>query len=184
MDAEEVIELSIKDIKQIKSPVFADERGFFKEILKISQIGGVNKDFVVKQVSHARSSKNVLRGIHIAPWNKLIYVAQGTAQVVIVDLRQDSPTFGKYESIVLGESNRSCIFVPAYFGNSYLALSNVDYVYMVDQEWEPNKEKSVIWNDPTLAIKWQLTGEPILSEKDKNNPLLTSVFNLPLDKCK
>jgi len=172
-----VTKSALEGVLQITFPIFSDDRGFFKEIIRIGEVEkALDGKFIVKQVNHARSTKNTLRGIHVAPWNKLIYVTRGTVQEVIVDLRKGSSTFGKYESIILGDSNRSCIFVPAYCGNSYLVLSDyVDYVYLTDQEWAPNREKAITWNDPTLAINWELKEEPILSEKDKNNP--------PLDKC-
>ena len=135
------------------------------------------KQFLPKQINHARSIKNTLRGIHVAEWNKIIYVTKGEVQVVTVDCRQESPTFGKYDSIILGDTNRSCIFIPAGFGNSYLVLSNeANYVYVTDQEWSPNKEKDIIWNDKALNIKWMLKDKPFLSERDKNGSTLFSVF--------
>jgi dTDP-4-dehydrorhamnose 3,5-epimerase len=175
--AAEITKFPIKDILQIKFSTFSDERGFFQEVFRLSEIEkGSGVKFNVAQVSHARSAKNTLRGIHSAPWNKIIYVVSGKVQAVIVDLRKDSPTYGQHQSFVLDDQNRSAIFVPAGCGNSYLVLSDsADYVYVVDQEWVPNKEIGVKWDDPTLAIKWQLIGEPVVSEKDKNNPLL--------DKC-
>jgi len=182
-----ITKFSVEDLLQIDFPTFKDDRGFFKEILRISEIEkAIKKNFIVKQINHARSAANTLRGIHAAPWNKIIYVPKGIVKMVMVDLRDSSLTFGKYESIVIGDLSRSCVFVPAYFGNSYLVLSeSADYIYLTDQEWSPNKERGVAWNDPTLAIKWELKREPILSEKDKNNPLLTAVFpdKFPLDKC-
>ena len=137
----------------------------------------IGKSFVVKQVNHSRSSKNTLRGIHAAPWDKLIYVTKGKVQSVIVDFRKNSPTFGKYISIVLGEENKSCVFIPAFCGNSYLVLSeDADYVYLTNEEWSANREIGILWNDPNLKIDWMLEGEPILSEKDKNNPTLEQAF--------
>ena len=128
-------------------------------------------------MNHARSSKNTLRGIHIAPWNKLIYVTSGNVKAVIVDLRENSATFGKYESFVIGDDNRSSIFIPKGFGNSYLVLSeDADYTYLTDEEWSPNREVGVIWNDPTLNIDWGLAEQPILSPKDQQNPSLKEVF--------
>jgi dTDP-4-dehydrorhamnose 3,5-epimerase len=177
-----VNKFSIKGLLKIDFPISSDDRGFFKEVIRTGEIRKVlGKEFIVRQMNHARSTRNTLRGIHVAPWNKIIYVTRGAAQVVIVDCRSDSATFGKYESFILGDENRSCIFVPMYCGNSYLVLSeNLDYIYLTDQEWSPNKEKNIAWNDPTLAISWKLEKiEPILSEKDKDSPPFAS-----LDKCK
>jgi len=168
----------IKGLLQISPPIFEDERGFFKEIVRFNEIEKVlGKQFLAKQVNHARSIKNTLRGIHIAPWNKIIYVMRGKIQVVVVDCREDSPTFGKYESVILGDENRSCVFIPAGCGNSYLALSDeANYVYMTDQEWIPNKEKDIVWNDRDLKIDWQLEKEPFLSERDRKARSFSSVF--------
>jgi dTDP-4-dehydrorhamnose 3,5-epimerase len=157
---------------------FSDDRGFFREVIRLSQLEEkIGQQFIAKQVNHSRSSKNTLRGIHVAPWNKIIYVPYGKVQSVIVDCRKDSPTFGKYKSVVLGEDNRSCVFVPKGCGNSYLVLSDVaDYMYLTDQEWAPNLEKGVAWNDQTLAIEWMLENDPTLSEKDKNNSSFSTTF--------
>jgi len=168
----------IKGVEIISLPTFSDKRGFFREVVRINEIEEIiGKSFVVKQVNHSRSSRNTLRGIHAAPWDKLIYVTKGKVQSVIVDFRKNSPTFGKYISIVLGEENKSCVFIPAFCGNSYLVLSeDADYVYLTSEEWSAKREIGVLWNDPNLGIDWMLEGEPVLSEKDKNNPTLEQAF--------
>lgn len=157
----------------IDRPTFSDDRGFFREPVRIRELEKeINEEFEVVQMNHARSEKNILRGIHIAPWNKLIYVPRGKVQSVLVDLRLGSPTYGKYESYILGEENRTAIFVPKGYGNSYLVLSDeADYIYLTDMEWAPGLEKSVLWSDSRIGIKWETTF-PILSEKDKINPTL------------
>ncbi|MGH7203143.1 MAG: dTDP-4-dehydrorhamnose 3,5-epimerase family protein [Candidatus Levyibacteriota bacterium] len=168
----------LHQVLQIQRPTIKDDRGFFRESVRTKAIEEeIGVPFVVVQANHARSTKNILRGIHIAPWNKLIYVARGIVQSVIVDLRKDSPTFGKYESFLIGEENRSSIFVPAGCGNAYLVLSDVaDYTYLTDQEWAANKEYGIAWNDPTLAVDWKLSGEPNLSDRDKTNPIFKEKF--------
>lgn len=167
-----ITKTSIPGLVVIQRQTFSDERGFFREAVRIPELEeAVGVAFAVKQMNHARSSKNTLRGIHVAPWNKLIYVVSGKVQQVVVDLREDSETFGKYESFVIGDDNRSGIFVPAGCGNAYLVLSDeADYVYLTDEEWLPNREVGVAWNDPALGIKWEISGEPMLSEKDRQNP--------------
>ncbi|MBI2621359.1 MAG: dTDP-4-dehydrorhamnose 3,5-epimerase family protein [Candidatus Levybacteria bacterium] len=169
---------SISGLLLIQRPTISDDRGFFREPVRIKEIeeaAGIS--FPVAQMNHARSSKNTLRGIHIAPWNKLVYVTKGKVQAVIADLRENSGTFGKYESFIIGDENRASIFVPSGFGNSYVVLSDdADYVYLTDQEWAPDKEFGVIWNDPDLNIKWEFEGEPVLSEKDQQNPTLKEIF--------
>lgn len=163
---------ALEGVLEFNLDTFPDDRGFFREVIRLGQLDEKSGQvFATKQVNHSRSAKNTLRGIHVAPWSKIIYIPHGIVQSVIVDCRKDSPTFGKYKSVILGEENRSCVFVPKGCGNSYLVLSeDADYLYLTDQEWAPNLEKGVAWNDPTLAIDWKLEGEPTLSEKDKNNP--------------
>ncbi|MBI4097440.1 MAG: dTDP-4-dehydrorhamnose 3,5-epimerase family protein [Candidatus Levybacteria bacterium] len=173
-----ITKTSIPGLILIQRQTFSDERGFFREPARIKEIeeaAGIKFD--IAQMNHARSSQNTLRGIHVAPWNKLVYVPRGRVQSVIVDLRKDSEVFGKYESFIIGDDNRSSIFIPAGLGNSYAVLSDeVDYTYLTDQEWEPDKEFGVLWNDPTLGIRWEFEGEPVLSEKDLNNPTVKDAF--------
>ncbi|MFH1187194.1 MAG: dTDP-4-dehydrorhamnose 3,5-epimerase [Candidatus Levyibacteriota bacterium] len=168
----------IEGLLEINRPTFPDDRGFFKETVRISHLNKlINKEFKIVQVNHARSFKNALRGIHIAPWNKLIYVTRGTVQAVIVDLRKDSKTFGKYQSFIIGEDNKASIFVPKGCGNAYLVLSSdADYTYLTDQEWAENMEHGIAWNDPDLNIDWKLDGEPVLSDKDKDNASFKSLL--------
>jgi len=166
---------------KIKRQTFSDDRGFFREVARLTELEKITgQTFNAKQLNHARSAKFTLRGIHAAPWNKLIYVISGEIQCVLVDFRQKSPTFGKNESFFIGDNDKSALSLPAWVGNSYLALSeSVDYIYLTDQEWSPNMEKSVIWNDPDLAIDWKLDGEePKLSERDKTNPTFKSLFKI------
>ena len=169
---------SLAGVLQINRQTFPDDRGFFKETFRKSELEAVlGTSFEVKQANHARSAQNTLRGIHRAPWNKMIYVTRGIVQSVIVDLREGSPTFGKYESFIIGEENKASIFIPAYCGNSYLVLSeDADYTYLTDQEWEPNKEIGVAWNDKEIGVQWKITEDLLLSEKDKQNPSLSEAF--------
>lgn len=178
MDNQYIKTFEIKELLEITRPTFPDDRGFFKETVRIPAINNVlGYEFKLAQMNHSRSGKNSLRGIHAAPWNKIIYVTKGSVQSVIIDLRKDSSTFGKHQTFIIGEENKSSIFVPAGCGNSYLVLTEeADYTYLTDQEWAPNIEKSVAWNDPDLKIEWNLEVEPILSEKDRNNPPLREIF--------
>lgn len=169
-----ITKTSIDGLVLIKRPTIEDERGFFREPARIKAVEeATGIEFDVKQMNHARSSKNTLRGIHVAPWNKLIYVTRGKVQAVLVDLREGSQTYKKFESVIIGDENKTSIFIPKGIGNSYLVLSDdADYIYLTDEEWAPNREYGVAWNDPSLNIPWQLQGEPNLSDRDKNNPNL------------
>ncbi|EKD90374.1 MAG: dTDP-4-dehydrorhamnose 3,5-epimerase [uncultured bacterium] len=115
-----------------------------------------------------------MRGIHIAPWDKLVTAVSGKVQQVVVDLRKDSPTFGKYVSVDMGEENWVSVFIPAGCGNSFLVLSEqADYTYLATDYWEAGKEKSIIYNDPKIGISWELPNEELLlSDKDLENPTL------------
>ncbi len=174
MENATILKTAIEGLVIIKRPTHEDDRGFFREPVRIKELEAVTGiDFKVVQMNHARSSKNTLRGIHIAPWNKMVYVTRGKVQAVFVDLRKDSPTYKKYESIILGDENKSSVFVPKGMGNSYLVLSDVvDYVYLTDEEWSPNRETAVAWNDPSLNIPWEIEEEPNLSDRDSENPTL------------
>jgi dTDP-4-dehydrorhamnose 3,5-epimerase len=170
---------SIPGLILVERPTLADERGFFREVeRRASDVNAVLGSPVPHvQWNHARSVRGVLRGIHIARWTKCIYVVRGEVQAVIVDLRPESSTFGRHESLRLGESRRAMAVVPPGCGNSYLVLSDVaDYIYSVDQEWTPGGEIGVAWDDPDLAIHWQLDGPPILSERDRQLPRVREVF--------
>ena len=175
---ETIKKTSIEGLLEIQRPTFADGRGFFRESARIREIEeATGIKFNVVQMNHARSIKNTLRGIHAAPWNKLVYVTSGKVKVVVVDLRPESPTFGKHEAFMIGDESKSSIFIPKGLGNSYLVLSEeADYTYLTDEEWSAGRETSVAWDDPDLAIDWQIPGEAVISEKDKNNPSLRSVF--------
>lgn len=170
---------NINGLVVVNRPQFPDDRGFFKETFRLNELEEVTgQPFNIVQENHSRSTKNTLRGVHIAPWNKLIYVVRGTVQIVIVDCRPDSPTFGQVYYDVIGEDKRAKIFIPKGCGNSYLVMSDeADYVYLTDAYWAAGLEKGVAWDDQDLNIKWQLNGQqPLLSEKDKINPRFHDLF--------
>jgi dTDP-4-dehydrorhamnose 3,5-epimerase len=163
----------------IERPTVSDERGFFREVERRDADIDValNIHVVHRQWNHSRSGKGVLRGIHSAKWTKCIYVVQGEAQAVIVDLRKDSDHFGQHEAFLVGDSRRATIVVPPECGNSFLVLSeSIDYIYSVDREWYPGGEYGITWNDPDLAIDWKITGPLVLSEKDAKLPGIREVF--------
>lgn len=161
----------------INRPVFKDDRGFFRETFRkhdLEKRAGFPIEFL--QANHSRSPKDTLRGIHIAPWHKLTTCANGQVQQIVVDARPDSPTFGRYISVNMGEGNFRSVFIPARCGNAFLVLSDTaDYTYLTSDYWAPGTEKSFAWNDPHVNIQWQ-TETPSLSEKDKSNPSLEQLF--------
>lgn len=178
-DTKTVQQTDIQGVYVLERPTFTDERGFFGEVFRASELEDVlGEKFRIVQQNHSRSKKLTLRGIHVAPWRKLVYVPHGLVQQVVVDLDTDSPTFGKYVSVLLGEGHRQAVFVPRGFGNAYLVLSNdADYMYLVDEQWRADSEYGLSWDDPQIDIEWKLEGrEPVLSERDKEGLLLKDKF--------
>lgn len=168
---------AIEGVVLIERPTIVDDRGFFHEIERRLELEWVlQRTLCHAQWNHSRSSKSVLRGIHVAAWNKCVYVVRGNAQVVICDLRPESQGFGQHLSLVLGEEQRAAVFVPAGCGNSFLALDKtVDYMYSVDAAWYPSGEFGIAWDDPELAIPW-MCRRPILSSRDQHNALVRQQF--------
>ncbi len=172
-----ITETELAGVFIIERPVHGDERGFFRELYRKTDLDArLGFSFEPVQTNHSRSEKNILRGIHIAPWNKLVTVYRGNVQQVVVDTRPDSETFGKHISIALGEENFRSVFVPAGMGNAFVVTSDIaDYCYLTTDYWAPGKETYVNFQDPDLGINWQTT-EPIVSDADKQHPLLREVF--------
>lgn len=183
----EFIGTKLKDAYIINPKVFRDERGFFVESYneKVFAEHSIEAKFV--QDNHSLSvKKGVLRGLHFQlPPNaqaKLVRVTRGKIFDVIVDLRKNSPTFGKWEGFELsapadakalaGKDNFKMLFVPRGFAHAFLTLEvNTEFVYKVDNFYAPELDSGIIWNDPDLAIDWPIN-DPILSEKDaKLQPL-------------
>jgi dTDP-4-dehydrorhamnose 3,5-epimerase len=167
-----VLPTEIPDVLILEPRVFGDERGFFLESYNeqaFADKAGINERFV--QDNHSRSSQNVLRGLHYQiqqPQGKLVRAVVGTIFDVAVDIRRHSPTFGKAVSCVLSAENKRMFWVPAGFAHGFLVLSEMaEVLYKATDFYAPQHERSLLWNDPALAINWPLTGEPILSGKDQ-----------------
>lgn len=168
-----LLETELPGVYIIERPVFADDRGFFRETFRKDELESkLGFSFNPQQANHSRSKKDTLRGIHIAPWHKLVTCTNGLVQQIVVDTRKDSPTFGKYISVIIGEDNWRSVFIPAGCGNAFLVLSDqADYNYLTTEIWTPGKETNLAWNDPEINIQWQ-TNTPNLSDKDNSNPSL------------
>ncbi len=152
--------------------VFEDERGFFFESYNRRTLAalGIEADFV--QDNHSRSRRGVLRGIHYQlrrPQGKLVRVVAGEIFDVAVDLRRRSPNFGRWAGFRLSAANRLMAWVPPGFGHAFLVLSETaEVLYKASDYYAPEHERTILWNDPTLAIAWPLEGiQPILSAKDR-----------------
>ena len=151
--------------------VFGDHRGFFFESFNqrdFEQLTGLKVQFV--QDNHSRSAQGVLRGLHYQiqhPQGKLVRVTVGEVFDVSVDLRRSSPTFGKWTGVTLSAANNRQLWIPPGFGHGFVVTSEyAEFLYKTTDYWFPEHERSLLWNDPALGIRWPLTGEPKLAAKD------------------
>jgi len=166
----------IPDVVIITPKAFGDPRGFFMETYKRSEFreNGIDCDFV--QFNHSKSNKNVLRGLHYQMYpyaqGKLVRALRGSFYAVAVDLRKGSPYYGRHVGAVLSEKNRDMIWVPKGFAFGNCALEDgTELYYCVTDEYGPESQRGVAWDDPNLGIEWP-TNKPLLSEKDSKNPRL------------
>jgi len=169
-------ETSLKDCFIITDTVYSDDRGYFFESFnaeRFCKLTGKYVTFVQDNQSH--SVRGVLRGLHFQKGEhaqaKLVRVIRGEVLDVAVDLRKDSPTFGKYFSLVLSESSHTQLFVPRGFGHGFIVLSEeADFFYKCDNFYNKASEGGIKYNDPDLNIDWKIPFAEILeSEKDKQN---------------
>ncbi|MEZ6045347.1 MAG: dTDP-4-dehydrorhamnose 3,5-epimerase [Planctomycetaceae bacterium] len=163
---------SIPDVLLIRPNVFEDVRGFFKETWQEERYEelGVTAHFV--QDNYSRSQKGTLRGLHYQlehSQGKLVQVFRGQIFDVAVDLRKSSPTFGKWTSAILTESNHLQLYIPPGFAHGFYVLSELaEFSYKCSDYYFPEHERTLLWNDPTLDIEWPITEGPLLSGKDQN----------------
>lgn len=164
--------LAIPEVLLIEPQIFRDDRGFFFESFnqrKFEEAVGHPVQFVQDNQSH--STKNVLRGLHYQikqAQGKLVRVASGTIYDVAVDLRPNSPNFGRWVGEILSADNHRQLWIPEGFAHGFAVLSEkADVLYKTSDFWLADAERCILWNDKTLNIDWMLDGEPILSSKDK-----------------
>ena len=169
-----IIPTEIPDVVMIEPKVFGDDRGFFFESYneqKFQEKAGIKTQFV--QDNHSRSVRNVLRGLHYQiqqTQGKLVRAVVGEVFDVAVDIRRASPTFGQWIGCSLSAENKRQLWVPAGFAHGFLVVSDrAEVLYKTTDYYAPQHERSILWNDPDLAIAWPLNGEqPALSKKDKD----------------
>jgi len=169
-----VLPTSFEDARIFIPDVYPDERGFFKETYNLRRYedAGLLDRFVQDSVSF--SAKNVIRGLHYDPaMSKLVQVLRGKIWDVIADIRPGSPAYRKWEGFELSEDNHHQLYIPKGFAHGFLALTdNVVFSYKHGALYDPAREGAIRWNDPALGIAWPLTGEPVISAKDRAAPLL------------
>ena len=175
-----IIPTQIPEVLILEPRVFADDRGFFLESYNhkaFAETANIKAEFVMD--GHSRSGQNVLRGLHYQiqqPQGKLVRVVVGKILDVAVDIRKSSPTFGQWVSCLLSAENKRQLWIPEGFAHGFYVVSQVaEVLYKTTDYYAPQHERTLLWNDPDLAIDWQLTTEPILSAKDQaGQPLKTA----------
>jgi dTDP-4-dehydrorhamnose 3,5-epimerase len=174
---------NIPEVLILEPRVFGDDRGFFLESYneRVFHDAGIVGKFV--QDNHSRSVRNVIRGLHYQirnPQGKLVRVVNGAVFDVAVDLRRSSPTFGRWAGTELSDQNKRILWIPPGFAHGFVVLSpTVDFLYKTTEFYEPQWDRTILWNDPDLAIKWPIDGAPIVSVKDAAAPpfRLAEVFD-------
>jgi dTDP-4-dehydrorhamnose 3,5-epimerase len=159
--------------------VFADDRGFFMETFKRSEFERAGLDIPFIQENHSRSTAGTLRGLHYQrepkAQGKLVRVIFGEIFDVAVDIRQGSPSFGKWIGVTLSAENRTSIYVPPGFAHGFCVTSaDAEVIYKTTEEYAPDHEEGIRWDDPGLAIAWPIAN-PTLSARDQRWPSLARI---------
>jgi dTDP-4-dehydrorhamnose 3,5-epimerase len=168
---------AIADVVLITPKVFGDDRGFFMETFRQSEFEKHCGHYTFVQDNHSKSKQGILRGLHYQveqPQGKLVGVTRGEVFDVAVDIRRNSPTFGRWVGVSLSEANKQMLWVPPGFAHGFYVISKeAEFQYKCTDYYAPADEGSIIWNDPAIGIDWPIAGAPILSEKDSQAPLLS-----------
>jgi len=179
----QVIPTAIDGVLILEPRVFGDARGFFMESYNRSvfaQATGLDIDFV--QDNHSRSRRGVLRGLHYQvrqPQGKLVRVSQGAVFDVAVDIRQGSPSFGRWVGVELSADNQRQLWVPAGMAHGFVVLTDsADFLYKATDFYAPQFERGIAWNDPAIGVQWPVSA-PVLSKKDEAALPLSQHTNLP-----
>jgi len=173
-----IIQTKLANCVIIEPKVYGDDRGFFLETFQAERYASAGITLPFVQDNHSRSSKGVLRGLHFQktkPQGKLVRVVRGDVYDVAVDIRLGSPTYGRWEAVVLSEDNKKQFWVPPGFAHGFVVISDsADFEYKCTDYYDPSDEGSLLWSDPDLNIPWPID-KPILSEKDAQAPLLANL---------
>lgn len=160
----------------IEPKVFGDNRGYFMETYNEADFKNAGLNYKFVQDNQSKSRKGVLRGLHFQKTHqqaKLVRVIQGEVFDVAVDLRKDSPTYGKWVGVLLSDKNQKMFMIPRGFAHGFVVLSDTaEFVYKCDEFYHPEDEGGLLWNDKDIGIDWPFDGEVILSEKDMKHKTL------------
>lgn len=174
----EIEETAIPEVLLLKPEVYKDDRGFFLETYREEHLQSKNIDVYFVQDNLSKSQKDTIRGLHYQidrQQDKLLMVMQGAILDVAVDLRQHSSTFGEHVAMELSAENKHQMFIPKGFAHGFSVLSDEALVYYKCSDYYyPEGERGLYWDDPELDIDWKV-GNPIVSEKDRNQPLLNEI---------
>jgi dTDP-4-dehydrorhamnose 3,5-epimerase len=176
-----VLKTDIEGLLVVEWNVIEDSRGFFKHTYQFGELAAaLGRDPRLRQGNHSRSRPGVLRGFHLEPWDKLIYVPHGHAMCVVVDPRPESPTFGRHLAFELGDApgRRDRLLISKGLANAFYCHTEVDYLNDVSEEFDPSNRRGFLWNDPDLAIDWPIDS-PILSPQDMQLPRLRDLLATP-----
>ena len=162
---------SIAGVYIVEPKIFGDERGYFFETYQKDLFDAAGLRYTFVQSNQSQSHRGVLRGLHFQtrkPQAKLVRVVLGEVYDVAVDLRKDSPTYGKYVGVVLSAEKHNMFMIPRGFAHGFLVLSDIAiFEYQVDDVYDPGYEGGLLWNDPTIGIVWPEHGPLELSPKDQ-----------------
>lgn len=175
----EVVKTEIDGVLLIKPKIFGDSRGFFVETWQKHRYEECGIDLGFVQDNHSRSTKKILRGLHFQkehPQGKLVMVSYGEVFDVAVDLRKNSPTYGKWTGAILTAENQHQLWLPPGMAHGFVVLSDIAHFhYKCTDFYHPNDEGSIRWNDPDIGIDWPIDFIPILSDKDERAPFLREI---------
>ncbi|WP_061289235.1 dTDP-4-dehydrorhamnose 3,5-epimerase [Azotobacter vinelandii] len=177
--------LDISGLVLFEPKVFGDDRGFFFESYNQRYFeDAVGRAVTFVQDNHSRSAQGVLRGLHYQlpshAQGKLVRVVQGEVFDVAVDIRKSSPTFGQWVGVLLSAENKRQFWIPEGFAHGFVTLSETaEFLYKTTDYYAPDSERSILWNDPALAIDWRGIEAPLLSGKDQKAPLLAAAEVFP-----
>lgn len=174
---------SIAGLYVVRWPVLTDERGFFKQTYQAEELKEtLRRPVTLAQGNHSRSAANVLRGFHTEPWDKLVYVARGSAICVVADGRPESETFGSHLVFHLGDhpGHFDRLFISQGLSNAFYCLTETDYLNDVSRAFDPVHRSGIAWDDDVLGVDWP-SRTPTLSDADKRWPTLRKLYP---DRCK